>query len=165
MRIYRPPVAATRQLITPSAERRTLLVTIVAVPMLLAMLSAMQLAVRRPATEFLILPPFAVIIYSIFRDPWGRSATLRSVVFLPCLGAIFGQLSSRYLGLTPAGVAAATLCVILVQALIGADMAPALAIAVLALLLRPEGTPYILGVLEGTLTIFIIFSLWRRSGL
>jgi hypothetical protein len=122
----------------------------------------MQLAVHRPITEFLILPPFAVIVYSIFREPWGKTATLRSIVLLPCLGAIFGQLSSHYLGLTPAGVAAATVLVLLTQAAIGAEMAPALAIAVLALLLHAEGVTYVLGVLEGTVTIFIVFSLWRQ---
>ncbi len=141
---------------------RDFLVTAVAVPLLLALLSAMQVAVHQRATTFLILPPFAVIIYSIFRNPLGESASLRSAVALPCLGAIAGQLSGHYLGLTPAGVAAATLTVLVAQAVIGASMPPALALAVLAMLLRVEGPWYVLGVLEGTLTIFTTFWLWRR---
>lgn len=141
---------------------RRFLVTALPVPLLLALLSAIQLMVRRPMTEFLILPPFAVIIYAIFQEPFGKSATMRSIVLLPCLGAIFGQLCSHYLGFTPAGVAAATTLVLLAQAATSANMAPALAIAVLALLLHAEGSTYILGVLEGTLTIFIVFLFWRR---
>ena len=140
---------------------RDFLITAVAVPLVLALLSAMQIAVHQRATAFLVLPPFAVIIYSIFRNPLGESATLRSIVVLPCLGATLGQLAWHYLGLTPAGVAAATLAVLVAQAVIGASMPPALALAVLAMLLRAEGPWYVLGVLEGTFTIFGAFWLWR----
>lgn len=143
-------------------NQRDSLVTAVAVPLLLALLSAMQLAVHQHATAFLILPPFAVIIYSIFRNPVGESTTLRSIVALPCVGAIAGQLAWHYLGLTPAGVAAATLAVLVAQVVLNANMPPALALAVLAMLLRAEGPWYVLGVLEGTLTIFATFWLWRR---
>lgn len=146
----------------PRIERCSFVSTIVAVPVVLALLSALQLAIHQPATEFLVLPPLAVITYAIFRDPFGRSSTLRSIVGLPCLGALAGELCSHYLGLTPEGVGAATFVVLIAQAIMRANMPPALALAVLALLLRAQGPTYVLGVLEGTLIIFALFRLWQR---
>ncbi len=59
-------------------------------------------------------------------------------------------------------MALATLSVVIVQAALRAYMPPALALAVLAMLLRPDGPWYVLGVLEDTSIIFIAFTLWRR---
>ncbi len=145
-------------------EGRLAVTASIAVPGLLALLSALQLASPHHATEYLVLPPFAVIVYSIFRAPEGDGANLRSIVILPCLGAAVGQLCWHYLGLSPAGVAAATFAVVILQAALRAYMPPALALAVLAMLLRPEGPWYVLGVLEGTSIIFVAFTCWRRFG-
>lgn len=134
---------------------------VVAVPLLLALLSGIQIATGRHATQFLILPPFAVIIYSIFSLPRGDAVTLRSVVILPCIGAIAGELSGHYLGLTPAGVAAATIAVLVAQALLRVSMPPSLALAVLAMLLHAQTYAFALGVFEGTAIIFIAFWFWR----
>jgi hypothetical protein len=144
-----------------SAEGRRTLVAGAAVPLLLALLSAIQLATRNNATEYLLLPPLAVIVYLVFRN-LPEIAAFRSVVALPCLGAIVGELCSHYFGLTPAGVAIATLAILLLQAALRANMPPALALGVLAMLLRAEGFSYVLGVLEGTLIVFIAAALWRR---
>jgi hypothetical protein len=84
----------------------------------------------------------------IFRDPTGPSTNLRSIVILPCGGSIVGQLSGTFLGLTPLGA-------------LRANMPPALSLALLAMFLRVQGVTYVLGVLEGTLVIFVIFRLWR----
>jgi hypothetical protein len=133
----------------------------VAVPLLLALLSAIQHLAHVNATEYLLLPPFAVIVYVVFRSP-EEYAAFRSVVLLPFLGALVGELCGRYFGLTPVGVAIATGVVLLLQAALRANMPPALALAVLAMLLRAEGFAYLLGVLEGSLTIFIAVQLWLR---
>lgn len=112
-------------------------------------------------TEYLLLPPFAVIAYLIFQNPYARLSQLRSIVVFPCVAAITGELCFHYLGFTPVGVAAATLIVLGLQALLHADMPPALALAVLAMLLHTDSPTYVLGVLEGTLIIFIVTRIWR----
>ena len=132
-----------------------------AVPALLAALTATQSRLQNPITQFLVLPPYAVIIYVIFRDPFGKSANLRSIVVLPCLGAVVGELSFRYLGMTPAGVAVDTLCVLLFQSILRARMPPALALSVLAMLLHVQSPTYALGVAEASTVIAIGFFLWR----
>jgi hypothetical protein len=133
---------------------------VVAVPLLLALLSSLQIAAGRHAAQFLVLPPFAVVIYSIFSLPRSNAATLRSVVILPCIGAIVGELSGHYLGMTPQGVAAATIAVLVAQALLRASMPPALALAVLAMLLHADTYAFALGVFEGTAIIFTAFRFW-----
>lgn len=143
-------------------ERWTQVSAFVAVPAVLAVLTATQSRLQNRATEFLVLPPFAVVIYLAFRDPLGKSANLRSIVVLPCMAAAVGQLSYRYLGLTPAGVAVDTMCVLSLQSLLRARMPAALALSVLAMLLRVESTTYVLGVAEASTLIAIAFFLWRR---
>ncbi len=133
----------------------------VAVPLILAALSAIQLSVRDVETEYLLLPPIAVIVYLAFRNPTEFSA-FRSVVVLPCLGAIAGEVCGHYFGLRPTGVAIASVIILLLQAGLRASMPPALALGVLAMLLHAEGVSYLLGVLEATLLIFLAVQLWRR---
>jgi hypothetical protein len=142
-------------------EHRRTLIAAAAVPLMLAALSAIQILARASATEYLLLPPLAVIVYLVFRTP-GENGAFRSVVVLPCLGAIVGEACGHYFGLTPAGVAVATLLIFLLQATLRANMPPALALGVLAMLLHAEGYTYVLGVLEGTLAIFIVARLWQR---
>lgn len=143
-------------------ERLCQISSIVAVPSLMAILTETQRQLQDRATDFLVLPPFAVIIYLIFRDPYGRWANLRSIVILPCLGAITGQLSLRFFGLTPLGIAVDTLAVLALQAILRARMPPALALSVLAMLLHVQSFTYTLGVAEASTSIAIIFFLWRR---
>ena len=133
-----------------------------AVPALLAVLTATQSRLQSRVTEFLVLPPFAVVIYLVFRDPFGKSSNLRSIVVLPCMGAAVGELSYRILGLTPGGIAVDTLCVLSLQSILRARMPPALALSVLAMLLRVELTTYVIGVFEQSTLIAIVFFLWRR---
>ena len=142
-------------------ERWCQVSSFVAVPALLAVLTATQSRLQNRITEFLVLPPFAVVIYLIFRDPLGKSANLRSIVILPCLSAAVGELCFRYLSFTPAGVAVDTLCVLSLQSLLRARMPPALALSVLAMLLRAKSFAYIEGVAEASTTIAIVFFLWR----
>jgi CBS-domain-containing membrane protein len=143
-------------------ERLCQISAFVAVPVLLAILAEIQHRMHDLETAFLVLPPFAVVIYLIFREPYGTSANLRSIVVLPCLGAIVGQLSFRFLGLTPLGIAVATMCVLVLQSLLRVRMPPALALCVLAMLLRVESLTYTLGVAEASIVIAIVFFLWRH---
>lgn len=115
-----------------------------------------------PETAFLVLPPFAVVIYLIFRYPLGGAANLRSIVVLPCLGAAVGELCFRFLGMTPAGVALDTLAVLSLQFITRAYMPPALALSVLAMLLHVTSFTYVLGVAEQSALIAVVFFLWQR---
>jgi hypothetical protein len=133
-----------------------------AVPLILALLSAIQLMIHVPATKFLVLPPLAVIVYVLFTDPNGKPARFRSIVVLPCLGAIVGEFCSHFLGLTPAGISVAMLIVLLLQQALQAAMPPALALSLLAMLLHVDGVTYPLGVFLATIAIFVIFMLWRQ---
>ncbi len=143
-------------------ERVTHVSTFIAVPAILAIFSALRGHGHIPATEYLVLPPLAVVIYIIFRAPFGPSANLVSIVLLPCAGAAFGELCYHYFGLTPLSVALCTIAVLALHAVLRGPMPPALALSVLALLLHADGPTYIIGVLEGTLMIAIVFCLWRR---
>jgi hypothetical protein len=135
--------------------------TVVAVPGLLAGLEALRAATRQPFTGYLVLPPLAVIIYLIFRDPNGEAATARSVILLPTLGAATGGIAYHFLGLTPAGLAVGTSIVLLLQAATNAFMPPALALCILAMLLHADPLTYVSGVLESTVLIFAVFTAWR----
>jgi CBS-domain-containing membrane protein len=143
-------------------ERLCRISSFVAVPALLAILTETQHRLQDSVTSFLVLPPFAVVIYLIFREPYGKWANRRSIVLLPCLGALVGQLSYRFFGLTPLGIAIATVCVMALQSLLRARMPPALALCVLAMLLQVQSFTYTLGVAEASIFIAVVFFLWRR---
>jgi hypothetical protein len=73
-----------------------------------------------------------------------------------------GQLCSMYLGLTPIGVGLGCVVVLLGQATLRATMPPAIALAVLAMLLHVEGPIYVLNVFGGTVGIAAVFFCWRH---
>jgi CBS-domain-containing membrane protein len=143
-------------------ERWTQISAFVAVPALLAVLTATQRELQNSETQFLVLPPLAVIIFLLFREPFGPWANLRSIVILPCIGAATGELTYHFLGMTAIGIAVDTLVVLAFQSLLRSKMPPALALSVLAMLLHAESWTYFLGVAEATCIIAIAFSLWRR---
>lgn len=143
-------------------KRLCIISSYVALPGLLALLNAMQEGLRNPITQFLVLPPFAVVIFLLFREPYGPWANVRSIVALPFLGAATGELSYRYLGLSPLGLAATVVVVMVLQDLLRARMPPALALSVLAMLLHVESPTYALGVAEQSATVALAFFLWRR---
>ena len=83
----------------------------------------------------------------------------RSIIVLPCLGAVAGALCWHYLGDGPLSIALATLSVLVAQMVLRAYMPPALALAALAPLLRVEIEPYVAGVAIGTSVIGAAFIL------
>jgi hypothetical protein len=124
-------------------ERWMQLGSFLAVLAVLAVLTAAQGRLQSRITEFLVLPTFAVVIYTVFRDPFGNSANLRSIV------------SYRYLGMTPFGIALDTLCV---PSLRRTRMPAALAPSVLSPLLRVTSILYVVGVAEASTLIAIFLS-------
>lgn len=136
--------------------------TIVAVPVLLAVIDWISELAHSSDTEFLLVPPLAVIVYLIFSLPDAHYVTFRSVVVMPVVGAAVGQLSYHFLGLTPWGVAAAAIVVLLVQKWIRAFMPPAIALSILAMLLRAQEVGYTVSVALATLFVGAVFLVWRR---
>ncbi len=134
----------------------------IAVPVLLFCIDLVSRLSHLTETEFLLVPPLAVVIYLIFSRPDAPNANFRSIVVTPILGAVVGQISYQLFGLTPWGVAIATLAVLVLQAAIRANMPPALALAVLAMLLKAQGPAYSIGVALAAMLVWLIFILWRR---
>ncbi len=146
----------------PGGERTAL----VAVPVLLFALDAVSRVVRGEATEFLLVPPLAVVAYLLFSQPERTDARLRAVVLLPAIAAIVGEAGYAALGPTPWGIAAVVLGVLLAGRALRARMPPALAIAVLAMLLRARGPWYPIDVAVSSLVVWGAFHAWRgRAGL
>ncbi len=143
----------------PSSGERTALV---AVPVLLFALDAVSKVVRGAPTEFLLVPPLAVVAYLLFSEPERTDARLRAVVLLPTLGGLAGEAAYAALGATPWGIAAAVLAVLLAEQGLRARMPPALAIAVLAMMLRVRGPWYPVDVAASSLVIWGAFHAWRR---
>ncbi len=134
---------------------------ILAVPALLFAVAAMETTVRDEATEFLLVPPLAVVAYLLFSRPHSSDSSLRAVVLLPLIAAAAGEAGYRLLGLTPWGIAAVLLVVLLAQHALRARMPPALAIAVLAMFLRVHGPWYPVDIVLGTSLVWIAFHAWR----
>lgn len=145
-----------------SRERCEELSAWLAVPLLLALLQFAASVARRPASEHLLVPPMAVIAYVLFKSPASAQSGVRGAVLVPVIGAVTGEVASRLFGMTPWGVAAAVLLVLGAQRLLGVTMPPALALALLALMLRLRGPYYALDVLVGTSAIAGAFFAWRR---
>lgn len=137
------------------------LASIIAVPLLLALLDVGAGVWRAPAAQYVMLPPFAVIIFLLFTQRTGPSANLRSIVGLPCIGAAAGALCWHLLGAGPVSVATATLSVLVAQLVLRAYMPPAVALAALAPLLHAEFWTYVAGVAIGTSVIGAVFVVWR----
>jgi hypothetical protein len=135
----------------------------IAVPLLLFFADwASRLGAYRRATEFLLVPPLAVIIYLLFSQPESAHAKFRSTVILPALGAAAGQICYFYFGFSPWSVAIATFIVLVMQGAIRGNMPPALALAVLAMLLHARGAAYTIGVAVASALVWCIFLAWRQ---
>lgn len=136
--------------------------TIIAVPVLLALIDWISETAHSTETEFLLVPPLAVIVYLIFSRPDAHYVSFRSVVIMPIVGAAAGQIAYHFLGLTPWGVAAAAIVVLLVQQGLRAFMPPAIALSILAMLLKAQGIGYTVSVALATVFVGAVFWLWRR---
>jgi len=132
----------------------------VAVPVILSSLDAITRALRSKPTEFLLVPPLAVVVYLLFSQPGTSDGRLRSVVLLPLIASFLGEFGYRLLGLTPWGIAAVALGILAAQRGLGARMPPALAVGVLAMLLRVEDSWYAVDVGIATLLIWLAFLGW-----
>jgi len=86
-----------------SREQCARLSSVIAVPSLLFLIDWLSQVYRSPESEFLLLPPLAVIVFLIFSRPDAAYVNLRSVVVTPILGSAVGELCYHWFGLTPWG--------------------------------------------------------------
>ncbi len=137
---------------------------LVAVPLLLFAIDWLSRATRGERTEYLLVPPLAVMIYLLFAQPARSDARLRAVVVVPLVAAIAGEVGYAVLGPTPWGIAAVVLVVLLAQRTLRARMPPALAIAVLAMFLHISGPWYPIDVAVSSLVVWGAFHAWQGRG-
>ena len=143
-------------------EKCAMISAFIAVPALLSSIAWLSQRFRSDQTTFLLVPPLAVIVFLIFSRPNGEYTAFRSVVVAPIIGAAIGELCYRWFGPTPLGVAIATSAVLCMQVALGSKMPPALALAVLAMLLGAKGVAYSVDVAAATLLCWVVFIVWRR---
>jgi hypothetical protein len=134
------------------------LFTVVAIPSLLALLDACARSWHIPAARYISLPPIAGRgVLALFHPaPSPRHGALDRRP--SCFGAFIGAMLWHVLGDTPFGVAIKMLAVLLAQLVLRADMPPALALALLPLVLHPDPQGYVGGVAIGTAGLGVAFA-------
>lgn len=127
-----------------------------------AFLGAVAVAASTTHLRFLLYPPLAAIGFALFLDPYHQRASLRSVVIGPVAGALIGVAALTWLSPGPLRVAAVTALGIVALHLLRAELTPALAVALLTLLVGASGVAYILSIGLSSLALWALFLLWRR---
>jgi CBS-domain-containing membrane protein len=112
--------------------------------------------------RFLLFPPLAAIGYAIFLDPYSRRTALRSVVVGPVCGALLGVAAVSWLPAGPFRVMLVTALGIAALYLLHAELTPALAVALLTLLVGAQGIAYIVSIALSSLALWVLFLLWRQ---
>lgn len=112
--------------------------------------------------RFLLFPPLAAIGYAIFLDPYSQRATVRSVVLGPVAGALLGVAALSWIPAGPSRVMVVTALGIVTLYLLSAELTPALAVALLTLLVGAEGVAYIVSISLSSVALWALFLLWRR---
>jgi CBS-domain-containing membrane protein len=111
--------------------------------------------------RFLLFPPLAAIGFAIFLEPYSPRTSLRSVVIGPVAGALLGVAA---LTGAPAGalrVVIVTALGIVALSLLRAELTPALAVALLTLLVGESGALYIISIALSSLVLWAFFLVWR----
>ncbi|HEX9037866.1 MAG TPA: HPP family protein [Ktedonobacterales bacterium] len=121
-------------------------------------------AITASATHlrFLLFPPLAAIGFALFLDPYHPRATLRSVVAGPVAGALIGVAVLAWLPAGPWRVVAVTALGIVALYVLRAELTPALAVALLTLLVGASGVAYIVSIALSSLVLWALFLVWRR---
>ncbi|HUY76089.1 MAG TPA: HPP family protein [Ktedonobacterales bacterium] len=111
--------------------------------------------------RFLLFPPLAAIGFALFLEPYHRRTSLRSVVFGPVMGASIGVVALSWIPAGPLRIVTVTALGIAALYLLQAELTPALAVALLTLLVGASGVAYIISIALSSLTLWVFFLLWR----
>ena len=112
--------------------------------------------------RFLLFPPLVAMGYALFADPYGKQTGLRDSVLGPVVGALVGVMAITWLPAGPVRVMIVTAAGILALRLLRIDLSPALAVALLTLLVGARGFTYLLCIAVSSLALTGLFRLWRR---
>ena len=112
--------------------------------------------------RLLLFPPLVAIGYTLFTDPYGKQTCLRDSVLGPVVGALVGVMAVTWLPPGPVRVMIVAAAGILVLRLLRVDLSPALAVALLTLLVGARGLTYLLSIAASSLALTGLFRLWRR---
>jgi CBS-domain-containing membrane protein len=113
--------------------------------------------------RFLLFPPLAAIGYALFLDPRSSRTALRSVVLGPVAGALLGVAAVSWLPPGPARVMIVTALGIVALYVLHAELTPALAVALLTLLVGAEGETYVVSIALSSLALWALFLVWRHT--
>lgn len=126
-------------------------------------LGAVAIAGSATHLRFLLFPPLAAIGFALFLEPYHQRTSLRSVVAGPVAGALIGAAAGAWLPAGPLRVAAVTALSIIALYLLRAELTPALAVALLTLLVGASGVAYVISIMLSSLALWGLFLLWRRT--
>jgi CBS-domain-containing membrane protein len=112
--------------------------------------------------RYMLFPPLAAIGYSLFLDPFSGRATVRGIVIGPVAGALIGALALAWLPDGPLRILLVAALGILALYWLRSELTPALAVALLTLLVGAQGPLYVLSIALTTSALAAIFFIWRR---
>jgi CBS-domain-containing membrane protein len=124
-------------------------------------LGAVALAGSATHLRLLLFPPLAAIGYALFLHPYGPYTSLRNSVLGPVTGALVGTLAVTWVPAGPLRVIAVTAAGILALRLLRVELPPALAVALLTLLVGGEGLLYLASIAASSLALALLFRAWR----
>jgi CBS-domain-containing membrane protein len=126
-------------------------------------LAIVALLVGNTAIGPALYPALAAIGLAVFMDPWSKRATLRSIMAGPVVGAAVGAVALAAVPTGPLRILLVTALGIVALYWLRSELAPALAVALLTLLVGAQDGPlYVLAVALGTSALAAIFFAWRR---
>ena len=122
------------------------------------------LCVKLTGLRFLLFPPLAVLGFEMFSRPrtcaWaGRPLLMPLACFLTAGGGLF---FSKFWGLSPLAAAAGMACGFLVLYVLDVHIPPAMAVALIPLIMTRPTFMFPIAVALGTLLLTICFLLYRR---
>lgn len=153
--------ALTSGVVSGDEARRRRFLTLWVLFVLPSFLGAVAVVGSATHLRFLLFPPLAAIGFALFLDPYSQRASLRSVVAGPVAGALIGVAAQSWLPAGPWRVTAVTALGIIALSLLRAELTPALAVALLTLLVGASGVAYIISIALSSLALSTLFLLWR----
>ncbi|HEU0027604.1 MAG TPA: HPP family protein [Ktedonobacterales bacterium] len=141
-------------------RRFRMLWALVILPLFLAIVA---LLVGQTNMGLALFPPLAAIGFTLFMDPWSKRATVRSIMAGPVIGAAIGAVTLAVVPAGPLRILLVTAFAIVALYWLRSELAPALAVALLTLLVGVRDGPlYVLAIALGTSALAVIFFAWRR---
>jgi CBS-domain-containing membrane protein len=151
-------LAGRRALLTPATT--CWVSAVIVVPVLIGFMTFLEL---HTPLRFLLFPPLAALAYAIFTSPDRPSANMRGIIVAPTLTAVLVLPISLRVGASAAGFALAVLVTMVIMRLLGTVLVPALALAVLIVLLHVHDIAFAISVFAATTLLYVLFKVWKHA--